>query len=149
MTNLSEHFTFDELVYSETATRARIVNEPNAMELANLVTLCETLLEPARGMLGPLAVNSGYRCEALNRKIGGVPTSAHQDGRAADVKPISMSLEKAFEILKSSDLLFDQVILEPTWLHLGIAKEGIEPRRQALIAHPTHHGLVYERVPLT
>lgn len=145
--NLSPNFTLDELVYSETAHRAHIINEPGAQELANLSDLCTVLLELAREMVGPLAVNSGYRCAELNRKIGGVPTSAHQEGRAADVVPINTSLQKAFDILRTSDLPFDQVIHEPSWIHIGMARPGAVPRRQALFAERLRDGgMAYRQV---
>ena len=41
-----------------------------------------------RGWGGPLRVNSGYRCAAHNREVGGVPRSRHLVGCAADVAPV-------------------------------------------------------------
>lgn len=146
MSQLSPHFTYDELVYSNTAVKFHIANEPGPAELENLARLCEVLLEPARDLVGPLLVDSGYRCAELNKRVGGVPTSAHQEGRAADVVPTKVSLAVAFDLIRTSDLPYDQVIHEPTWIHIGIARPGTEPRRQALLAHPTDQGMVYERI---
>lgn len=45
------------------------------------------LLDNAREALGmPLVVNSGYRCRAHNRKVGGSPTSSHLRGLAVDLR---------------------------------------------------------------
>ena len=154
---LSAHFSLEELIHSETARRKQIANEPGAPELANLTDLCNLILEPSRELVGPLVVNSGYRCEALNKIVKGVGKtlnddgtvkkegSAHMYGRAADVTPIDMQLEKAFDLLRGSDIPFDQIILEPGWLHLGMAKHGVQPRRQALIATRTTNGMAYHK----
>lgn len=44
-------------------------------------------LERLRKQLGnvPLHINSGYRCPAYNKKIGGAPQSQHMLGKAADL----------------------------------------------------------------
>lgn len=137
---LSEHFSLEELVASDTAKARRIPNLPDAKVQAELVRLCTTLLEPARGVLKVgLHVNSGYRCPALNAAVGGVKTSAHLAGRAADVVPVGLSMEDAFHKLCEvplQKLPFDQLILETNhrgsvWLHLAIAAEGKAPRRMA------------------
>ena len=43
-------------------------------------------LDKARGIAGiPFRINSGYRTEAHNRKVGGVNDSAHLKGLAVDI----------------------------------------------------------------
>lgn len=103
------------------------------------------VLEHAREILGdvPLQINSGYRCTAVNAKVGGVHSSAHVDGRAADFVPLGMYLSDAFDKLRYSDLPYDQIILEPTWIHLGISRDGVEPRKDMLVYKL---GGTYERV---
>lgn len=134
-TQLTEHFSLEELTFSQTALRLGIPNDPNADQLGNLHILCETLLEPARALLGvPFSVDSGFRSLPLNHAVGGARNSAHLDGRAADCKP-QMDLQEAFDKLRHSDLVFDQIIFEcHAWIHLAIAANGEEPRRQALTA---------------
>lgn len=85
-------------------------------------------------MLGvPLHINSGYRCPAVNAAVGGKIASAHMDGRAADFVPVGMYLREAFDKIKASDLPFDQLIVEyGTWIHVAIARQGVDPRRQVL-----------------
>lgn len=134
---LSQNFSLEQMSRSDTALRRGIDNSPNAGEVANLVRLCESLLEPAQALLGvPLVINSGFRCPALNQAIGGATNSAHMDGRAADfVLPRGMSLKDAFEALRKSSLPYDQVIFEcNAWIHLAVAGAGSDPRRQALTA---------------
>jgi len=139
MTQLSEHFTFEELTFSQIALRTGMANDPSAnyLIMANLKRLCETLLEPARMILAvPVHIDSGYRSTSINRLVGGASNSAHIDGRAADIVPIGIPVPDAFHILRAhSDLPCDQIILEAgAWVHLAIAPEGQEPRREALLA---------------
>jgi hypothetical protein len=137
---LSEHFSLEELVASETAQARGIVNQPTPAIQADLKRLCTTLLEPARALLKVgLHVNSGFRCPELNAAVGGMKTSAHLTGRAADVVPTGLAIEEAFHKLCEAPLQklpFDQLILETNhrgsvWLHLAIATEGKVPRRMA------------------
>lgn len=82
---LSPHFTLAELVRSDTATRLGIDNTPPPELMPRLVLLAE-LLERIRSTLGcPVVVTSGYRCEQLNAAIGGVTSSDHSRGHAADI----------------------------------------------------------------
>ena len=133
MRRVSPHFSFAELTTTEHREFLVEQTSPPAQVRANLVRLAVDLLEPARELVGPLRVNSGYRCPELNRKIGGSRTSAHMDGRAADVFPLDMEIPEAFAILADSGLPFDQLILEfNRWIHVGAAPHGKEPRRQLL-----------------
>ncbi len=138
--NLSPHFTLEELSFSEIALRKGLVNTPEASHVANLTDLCQTLLEPIRLILGvPLHVNSAYRSPAVNTAIGGAISSAHLDGRAADIVPIGLALPEAFTAIRIARLPLDQVILEcNAWIHVSIAPRGRDPRHQALTAtgHP-------------
>lgn len=146
--NLSEHFTLEELSFSELALRRGIINTPGAIQTANLRLLCETLLEPARLMLGvPMHINSGYRSNAINLAIGGATNSAHMDGRAADFVPTDLPLATAFDVLRTSALPFDQIITEcNSWIHIAIAPDGTPPRREALTAMGHAGAWHYERV---
>ena len=80
---LSPHFLLREFLnlnkYPE--------NIPTMQVVANLTYGCHQLLEPARLMVGPIIVNSGFRCESVNRQVGGVRNSQHLVGQAADIRP--------------------------------------------------------------
>ena len=133
---LTPHFSLDELTFSSTALRNSLDNTPTPDVVANLTRLCETLLEPAREMLGqPFQIDSGYRCPELNALVHGVPNSAHKDGRAADVIPQDLDLRTCFDELRKSSLPYDQIIFEcAAWIHLAVAPDGETPRREALEA---------------
>lgn len=143
--NLSEHFTLEEMVRSQTALRLGIDNTPDADEIANGKRLCATILEPARAALCKatgrdiaMFTSSGFRCRALNRAVGGSATSAHLDFLASDqipALPRGISLRVAFDVIRNAKIPYDQIILECNeWIHLAAAREGREPRRQALLA---------------
>ena len=136
MPNLSEHFTIEELIRSQVALRLGIDNRPPVGVVENLRNLCTTLLEPVRGLWGvPVHVNSGYRSLQINEFVGGSPTSAHVVGLAADLVPVGLDLQRAFDMVRQSDLPFDQVIFEcRSWIHLALPCPVTAPRRQALLA---------------
>lgn len=132
---LSMHFSLAELVASQTAVRKGIDNTPSAVEVENLRRLAQ-VLETVRDLLGgvPIQISSGYRCPALNQAIGGSQTSVHCKGLAADfVAPrFGAPLEVATAI-RDSGLPYDQLIHEyGRWVHLGLADDGMPPRREVL-----------------
>ena len=134
---LSQHFTLEELTFSQTASRLSINNEPGQEELGNLKGLAN-FLEVIRMKIGePIFVSSGFRSERLNDKIGGSRTSAHMEGRAADiVAPNFGTPRELAELIVALDLEFDQVILEfDRWVHVAVAEK---PRHEILTAQ---HGL--------
>ena len=95
-------------------------------------------MERVRTVLGAKAIriNSGYRCDALNKKIGGSTTSAHSFGLAADFVCSDFGSPLAIcRKIVASNITFDQLIWEGTWAHIGLAAEGVKPRMQVLTAH--------------
>lgn len=120
--NLSQHFTLDELVFSSTAVRLGIDNSAPQEVATNLATLAVTL-EKVRDILGnnPMHIDSGYRCEALNKAVGGVPSSAHVIGFAADFICAAFGQPPAIvRALANSGISFDQLIEEGTWVHISV-----------------------------
>lgn len=139
---LSPHFTLEEFVRSDVATRKGINNDPPADVLENLKLLAEAL-ERVRAFLDrPLHISSGYRGPELNAAIGGSKTSAHMSGRAADwTCPGFGTPSKVVAVLAANrgHFTFDQIILEfPNalnggWVHYGIAEPGATPRGEILV----------------
>lgn len=67
-------------------------------------------------------MNSGYRCPVLNKAVGGVPTSQHQKGEAADLTVGSPELnQQLFDLIAKGDFDFDQLIDESNygWVHIS------------------------------
>ncbi len=115
---MSDHFTLQEMTFSDTAVRKGIDNTPTPEVIENLKALCINVLEPLREAIGrPIRITSGYRSAKLNKAIGGVPNSAHQRGEAADIQVYGMTPEQVFDIARRFD--FDQCIWEPEWVHVS------------------------------
>ena len=125
---LSDNFTLDEFTRSDTASRLGIINEPGEKELAALRVLVSRSVQPLRDKLGvPIHVNSGYRCPELNKAVGGVPTSQHQKGEAADLS-IDGKAADILEALENSNIPFDQAILyrKHNFLHVSLKLDGVQ-----------------------
>ena len=80
---LSPHFKLGEFLN----LKKHPANIPTMQAVANMTYGCHQLLEPARLIVGPIIINSGFRCEAVNRQVGGVRNSQHLIGQAADIHP--------------------------------------------------------------
>jgi hypothetical protein len=126
----TEHFSLAELVYSNKATELHIDNTPTPEAVVNLCNLMTEVLEPARCKLGaPIIITSGYRCPALNNVVGGVKTSQHMMGQAADLVCTKLEDKKRlFEILKKMDI--DQLLWERNskgtqWIHVSFNQHGV------------------------
>jgi hypothetical protein len=131
---ISEHFTLEELTFSEAAARRGLDNTPSAIVIANL-GLVAAVMERIRALLGgrPIVVHSGYRSTQVNRAVGGVATSAHCSGLACDFAchEFGTPYQVALTIVKS-DIEYDQLILEYGWVHVGLVQEGVLSRQETL-----------------
>jgi zinc D-Ala-D-Ala carboxypeptidase len=129
---LSPHFTLDELTESQTAARKGLNNTPPAAEQRNLERLAESL-EAIREAAGKsIRISSGYRSPAVNKAVGGSPSSAHVKGLAADINVPGMSPKDLALLVAGLPLPFDQIILEfDSWVHVGLS-DGVPPRNQLL-----------------
>lgn len=125
---LSTHFSQEELIRSETATRHCIDNTPNANQLQSLKDLAIDILEPIRVHLKkPVFITSGFRCHELNTKIGSSSRSQHKKGEAADfVVTAPHDITGVWKwIILESGLDFDQIIHEfDRWIHISYKKDG-------------------------
>lgn len=128
-----EYFTMRELTRSRTAQRLGIDNTPPAEAVEQLRLLVDHVLDPLRKAYGrPIHVNSGYRCPALNRAVGGAPRSQHMRGQAADITAGSPTANRRLlQLIRTHRLPVDQVIDEHggAWLHVS---HSANPRRQFL-----------------
>lgn len=123
---LSPHFTLEELTASTTAKRLGLDNTP-APELVPRLVLLAEMLERIRTMLAvPVVVTSGYRSPPVNRAVGGVTSSDHTQGHAADI--VAPSFGSATAVARQlaplvSVLGIGQLILEGVkgkqWVHVS------------------------------
>ena len=128
-----KYFTIKELCKSSTATQLGIDNTPNSEIVNNLQQLVEYILDPLRERYKkPIYVNSGYRCDALNKAVGGSKTSSHLYGLAADITAGSPKENKIlFEMIQELNLPFHQLIDEKefSWIHVSFSNK---PKKQIL-----------------
>ncbi len=77
-------------------------------------------LEALRCMLGkPLSINSGARCEAHNREVGGKPGSWHLKGLAVDIACKGSNLRG--EVIRAAlPLGFHGIGLAKNFIHLDL-----------------------------
>ena len=147
--HLTKNFTLEELTKSETALRMGLDNEPDDTQLANLVALCECILQPVRDHFGKgVKVNSGLRTLPVNRAIGSKDNSDHVKGMAADIEiPGVANAELAQWIAET--LEYRQVILEfytpgihdSGWVH--VSYNPADNKKQVLTATKSGGKTVY------
>lgn len=142
-----KYFTIKELCASDTASRLKIDNTPTDSVVYNLTKLVDAILDPLRELYGkPIRCSSGYRCDKLNKAVGGSSTSQHRClGRAAaadifitnkDGSVNTTETRKLYDIIVNNKLPFDQIILEkgtpekPQWIH--VSYDETRNRRQKL-----------------
>ena len=142
------NFTIAEMVHSSTAEKLNIDNNPPLSVRVHL-TETITLLESIRSEWGAycdthnlgtpaICVSSGYRSPELNKAVGGVKTSAHVLGYAADIVPVNGKQDEfeAFmaEVFAKKEYAYDQIIVEKSksarWVHVGYKKADGSQRRQ-------------------
>lgn len=130
-------FTIEEFTKSATATKYKIINEPNETQKELLEEFVNVILDPIREEYGKAVfVNSGFRCKKLNKIVGGVANSHHccENGYvAADITTGSVADNRLiFGIAMALDLPFCQLIDENRfeWIHISYNKDDI--RKQVL-----------------
>jgi uncharacterized protein YcbK (DUF882 family) len=137
MTNLTEHFTLEELTHTD---HREFDNTPNDAEKANLTRLA-AFLEEVKTVLGgkPIMVNSAFRCKQVNDAVGSKDSSQHRIGCAADIRVPSMTPDEVVKAVIASGIGYDQLIREfDRWTHISVPNTaGDNPRRQSLIIDKT------------
>ncbi len=101
MMKLSKNFTLEEMVAT---SHRKLQDTPTLAVIQNLQRLCVLVLQPLRDAIGrPVYINSGYRSERLNARVGGVLNSRHLQGRAADIHCDNLDYAKViFDILRQN-----------------------------------------------
>jgi len=151
--SISKHISYKEGVYSRTATRLGIKNNPNAEQMKNMIAIAEEVFEPLRMWVGgPIKINSFFRSPELNKAIGGSGKSQHCHGQAIDLDDTFGRATNAemYEFIKKH-LDFDQMIWEfgddenPDWVHVSYVSEE-ENRNRCLKAYKekgkTHYKII-------
>lgn len=144
---MAKYFTYSEFIKSETAKKLNIDNTPTDEHIQDNILSLMRVMDKIRerwtdyckeNYLGnpAIIVNSGYRCEALNKALKGSKTSAHRIGAAVDFEAKNGRNKDLFgivqEVLKECQISFDQLIDEYdfSWIHLGLKNCSGEQRKQ-------------------
>ena len=151
---LTENLSLAEVIYSATALRKEIVNEPTVTHLINLKAVANNIFQPCRDYFGkPLAVTSGYRSKALNDLISGAKSSQHCKGEALDLDAQVFGGFTNLELFLyiKDHLSFDQLIGEfpdnmgeYAWVHCSYKEEG--NRGEVLVAYKADGETRYKRL---
>ena len=136
MKKISENISYKEATRSQTAQRLGISNKPKKEHIENMELIADKIFQPLREWVDhPIRINSFFRSEELNSKIGGSLSSAHKDGLAMDLDSLGGKTNlEMFHYIKDN-LEFDQLIWEfgdePKWLHVSWNKK--KNRKQVLV----------------
>jgi len=136
MKKISDNISYKEATRSETAQRLGISNKPKKEHIENMELIAEKIFQPLREWVDhPIRINSFFRSEELNSKIGGALSSAHKDGLAMDLDSLGGKTNlEMFHYIKDN-LEFDQLIwefgVEPKWIHVSWNKK--KNRKQVLV----------------
>ena len=114
-TRLSPHFKLGEFIKQSKYPD----NKPTMQDVVNMTYGCHMLLEPARQVVGPILINSGFRNPRVNALVGGVRNSQHLLGQAADIRPKDpRKFQLLVDFLKNSNYS-DQLLTGNGWLHIS------------------------------
>tara|TARA_R110000787_G_C13241067_1_gene428304 strand:- start:29 stop:484 length:456 start_codon:yes stop_codon:yes gene_type:complete len=139
MKKISEHISWKEGTFSNTAKRLKINNKPTKEIIKNMDLVADKVFEPLREWVdGAIRVNSFYRCEELNTALRGSKNSSHIKGQAIDIDSLGKKTNaEMYEYIKDN-LDFDLLIWEfgevdPKWLHISYVSKK-ENRKEVLKA---------------
>jgi zinc D-Ala-D-Ala carboxypeptidase len=147
--NLTKNFTLEEMTKSETALRHDLENTPNEQEISAMKLLAEKVLQPVRDHFGKgVKVNSGFRNQDVNQKVGGSRNSDHTRGQACDIEIPGIPNVELAEWIKDN-LEYNQLILEfytpgvpdSGWVHVSYIPE--DNKKQVLTATKKDGKTVY------
>ena len=129
-----KYFSFQEMERSETAYRHGIDNTAPEGARRNIAVLVDRVLDPLREAWGkPLTVTSGYRCQELNRIVGGAKTSHHLRGMAADISTGNrVENRRLFQLVLDLKLPFTQLIDEKNFAWVHVSLDPSDVKRQVL-----------------
>lgn len=141
-----KEITWKDLCKSATAERCKIENTPDESSLVNLEALIEYIVNPIYAKFPNAEVTSGYRCDVLNEKVGGVKGSQHTKGQAVDLalvipgKTIKESIKELYNFVAIT-LPFDQLIIYPTFVH--VSYKAVNRRMEIINKAPS----IYSDIP--
>lgn len=133
-----KYFSIEEMIKSDTAKAKGIDNTPSQEVIDNLTKLIEAVLDPLREWFGkPITVNSGYRCEALNKAVGGVSNSFHCFDRNTEI--LTNNGWKTYKTIKPYDKVLSMNLETQLLEFVDIDSIQIQPYKGNLIYADNKH----------
>ena len=131
----NSYFNLKEFERSSVADKYNIDNTIPKELVPHIEELID-FLNPIREVWGkPIIVTSGYRCNELNKKVGGVSNSAHTIGYGVDLQSGDFRVFSNFiksYFMSHPEVKFDQVIIERSgksqWIHIGLYNKDNKQR---------------------
>lgn len=129
---LTKDFSLSEFMLSDKATELGINNTMDIKNLYVLADFVENILQPLRDKWGKsIRISSGFRCDELNKAVGGTPPSQHRLGEASDL--VSGDATELFEFIQKSGLEYDQLILYTKQNFVHISYKKGKNRKQVIV----------------
>jgi hypothetical protein len=144
---ISDNVSYEDVIYSSVAEKYKIDNVPNEGQLRSIILLSSQIIEPLLKVFPDLHINSFFRSETLNKKIGGSKTSQHCSGHAVDLDCNDNA--RLFSYINSK-MNFDQLIWEfgneknPAWVHVSYI-DNKKNRKSVLVSKLINNKTVYEK----
>ena len=132
-----KNFALKELLTTSTG----LPNCPETWEQIENLQRLAGFLQFVRNIYGkPIIVNSAFRSKAVNEKAGGVKSSYHLKGLAADIRGTDAKCNaELLGILKRNISQIDQLIAYRSvttkrirFIHVGLPEAGKKPRMQVM-----------------
>jgi zinc D-Ala-D-Ala carboxypeptidase len=137
MIQISAHISINEATHTGTG----LPSVPDAETINRMVLVANKVFEPVRVHFNkPFRINSFFRSPKVNKAVGGVTSSQHVKGEAIDIHCEYIPDKVVFDYIKAN-LVFDQVLLEPSWVHISYS--SVKNRQQALYARKVNGKMVY------
>lgn len=153
---ISKYLSYEEIIYSQTAIKHGIDNEPSERQIAAFKEVAKVFDEVREYIGAPLAVTSGFRSKELNARIGGAISSDHMSPNgntaALDIDAHVYSNGTNADIFHyiKDNCNFKQLIWEfgtdeePAWVHIGVSRWLADNKNEVLVAKRVNGRTTYE-----
>lgn len=127
MSKISSNFSLAEMI----RTSQPYGNRPDISATINICYGVHKILQPLRDHIQcPITITSGFRCQQVNKAVGGKSNSQHLTGCAADCVVPNSVRDKAVDYI-TRFLPFDQLLIGKSFFHVSWTVDKT-PRRQRI-----------------
>jgi len=117
-----------------------IVNLPNYGQLTAGMKLADKMQELRDALNLPITISSGFRCEKLNKKVGGAPNSWHMQFLACDFNVKGLQPHEAVAAIKATKVSVDKVFVERGCVHMQTCMNDARNRNLFATAFKNENG---------